>query len=47
MQQAARIPHFGGIRNAIVGLLVSIAATRIMVSPSFLLAQNENRIGNR
>lgn len=41
MQQAARIPNLAGIRNAFVGLLVSVAATWVIPSPSFLLAQNE------
>jgi trimeric autotransporter adhesin len=41
MQQVTRILNSAGIRNAFVRLLVSIAATWTIASPSFLLAQNE------
>ena len=41
MQQVTRILNFAGIRNALVGLLVSVAPTWMIASPSFLLAQNE------
>src|SRR5277367_2492412 len=41
MQQVTRILNSAGIRNAFVRLLVSITATWIIASPSFLLAQNE------
>jgi hypothetical protein len=41
MLQAARIPNLANIRNAFVGLLLSMAATWIIASPLFLLAQGE------